>query len=185
MPERTQLTDNIFVVNSFLSQRECDEYIQLTEDVGYSDAPISTSFGPMLRPDVRNNTRVMLDDLSRSETLWQRARPFVDDWNEVWKPIGLNERLRFYRYDVNQQFNWHYDGAYERENGQRSWLTFMIYLNSGFAGGNTEFEHVSVIPETGMALFFVHDIRHKGQAVARGRKYVLRSDVMYEFLPNS
>ena len=30
-----------------------------------------------------------------------------------------------------------------------------------------------------MALFFEHAIHHKGEAVIQGRKYVLRTDVMY------
>ena len=38
-----------------------------------------------------------------------------------------------------------------------------------------------VVPETGLALFFVHQIRHKGQPVTKGRKYVLRTDVMYRY----
>ena len=90
-------------------------------------------------------------------------------------------RVDFYRYDVGQQFDWHYDGCYERPNGERSWLTFMIYLNGDFDGGQTAFENAAVEPDTGMALFFVHQVLHKGQPVTNGRKYVLRSDVMYRF----
>jgi len=33
-----------------------------------------------------------------------------------------------------------------------------------------------------MALFFEHAIHHKGEPVLSGRKYVLRSDVMYSSL---
>jgi hypothetical protein len=33
--------------------------------------------------------------------------------------------------------------------------------------------------ETGKALFFEHDVRHQGAPVERGRRYVLRTDVMY------
>ncbi len=35
------------------------------------------------------------------------------------------------------------------------------------------------MPETGLAFFFEHRQRHKGEQIMRGRKYVLRSDVMY------
>jgi hypothetical protein len=55
----------------------------------------------------------------------------------------------------------------------------MIYLNDDFTGGETLFEDCIVCPQTGMVLFFIHHIRHKGETVARGRKYVLRTDVMY------
>ena len=57
----------------------------------------------------------------------------------------------------------------------------MVYLNDGFEGGETSFNHIDVVPKRGMALFFIHQIKHKGQSVSQGRKYVLRSDVMYRY----
>ncbi len=105
-----------------------------------------------------------------------------------------DDRLRFYRYDPGQRFAPHRDGSYFRKNGDCSQLTFMIYLNDGFEGGDTRFflhhnysvlfdpdvvPDVSVVPTTGMALCFRHELRHEGACVLRGRKYVLRSDVMY------
>ena len=67
----------------------------------------------------------------------------------------------------------------------------MIYLNGDCEGGTTDFyvrdgtftdadePHLSLKPEKGMALVFVHHVLHRGAAVTAGRKYVLRSDVMY------
>lgn len=63
-------------------------------------------------------------------------------------------------------------------------LTFMVYLNDDFVGGQTTIENVTVIPQTGRALFFIHAQLHKGQPVHRGRKYVLRTDVMYQRAKN-
>ena len=94
-------------------------------------------------------------------------------------PIGLNERWRFYRYDPGQAFRWHRDGAYERNALERSRLTFMVYLNEDFAGGETRFETFAVRPRTGTALVFLHPLLHEGAEIERGRKYVMRSDVMY------
>ncbi len=182
MTQLNRISDDIFTVAEFFSSEECAAYIQLSEEFGYESAPITTSFGPQQRPDVRNNMRAMFDDVDRADGLWQRASQFVGPWKANWQPIGLNERLRIYRYDIGQQFDWHYDGAYERRNGERSWLTFMVYLNDDFEGGQTSFENAIVKPQQGMALFFVHQIRHKGEPVTRGRKYVLRSDVMYRYV---
>jgi hypothetical protein len=91
---------------------------------------------------------------------------------------------------VGQLFDWHSDGYYERPNGERSFFTFMIYLNDDFEGGGTsfresgfrrsEFGQFTVRPKKGMGLLFHHPILHRGDAVAAGRKYVLRSDVMFE-----
>ena len=57
----------------------------------------------------------------------------------------------------------------------------MVYLNEGFAGGETRFHdyEVDVVPRTGMALLFQHRVLHEGCVVTTGTKYVLRSDVMY------
>jgi hypothetical protein len=61
----------------------------------------------------------------------------------------------------------------------------MVYLTADFTGGETKFYdedpelHVTVNPECRMALGFVHLQLHEGAPVITGRKYVLRTDVMY------
>ena len=62
-------------------------------------------------------------------------------------------------------------------------LTFKIYLNDGFDGGETLFEDVTVEPATGMALVFRHPLLHEGGEIFAGRKSVLRTDVMYAAEP--
>lgn len=193
MCEPDWLTDEIFVIEEFLSPEECRRYIDWSETNGYEDALVSSPSGHVLRADVRNNQRVIFDSPELAAELWERAEdlmpPDVEDAeSECYHPIGLNERLRFYRYDPGEQFDWHQDFPFERENNQRSFWTLMIYLNDGFKGGETSFEdsysdapfdpfHVS--PRAGMALCFAHHVYHKGEPILRGRKYVLRTDVMY------
>ena len=104
-----------------------------------------------------------------------------DDWIG-WLAVGLNERLRFYRYDTGQRFFWHFDGPFERSPTEVSALTFMVYLNDGCEGGETEFNFrpvggitdddpvVRVTPEPGKALVFNHRILHQGAAVRSGRR---------------
>lgn len=179
MPEYNYITSQIFTVSEFFSAKECDTYIDLAESLGFDDAPINTSFGPQVRKDVRNNMRVMMDDQVRGNDLWSRITDYIPHSIGRWSAVGVNERLRFYRYDIGQQFDWHYDGYFEHANGERSQLTFMIDLNDGFKGGETTIEQTTITPQKGLALFFIHQLLHKGQAVAEGRKYVLRTDVMY------
>jgi predicted 2-oxoglutarate/Fe(II)-dependent dioxygenase YbiX len=179
MPEYTFINEEIFTVAEFFTADECRATIELAESIGFADAPITTGGGAVYAPEIRNNTRVMLDDAPRATILYERAKLFVPQHIEGWRLAGVNERLRFYRYDVGQQFDWHFDGYFRRDNGERSWLTFMIYLNDDFDGGQTLFADCAIRPQTGMALFFIHHVRHKGETVARGRKYVLRTDVMY------
>lgn len=122
---------------------------------------------------------LIVDDAARARDLWQRVQGQIPAVMRYRQAIGLNERLRFYRYDPGERFAAHVDAPFRRANGEESLLTFMIYLNDGFAGGETTFSDVSVRPERGMALVFEHWLKHEGAAVTSGRKYVLRSDVMY------
>jgi prolyl 4-hydroxylase len=186
MEKEQLLDDTIFVLRGFLSPEECAQFIESTEAIGYSDAPITTSVGFVMRKDVRDNGRLMLDDAGLASRLFERARAFlVEEWF-YWRLVGLNERFRYYRYDVGQRFAPHTDGYFERDNGERSHFTFMVYLNDGFRGGTTNFHSgrtpIRVVPETGMALVFAHRQLHEGAPVEEGRKYVLRSDVMYRLL---
>jgi hypothetical protein len=185
--------EDVFVIRGFLSPAECEPHVARSESVGYGDAPINTFAGPRVNKKMRNNERVMLDDPQLAAELWERLRPFVPPRRGRWVAAGLNERLRFYRYDPGQQFDWHFDGIFERSSTEQSAMSFMVYLNDGFEGGATEFDFrfalgdqhpswlTSVVPETGMALAFFHRILHRGAPVTAGRKYVLRSDVMYRW----
>jgi hypothetical protein len=179
MPNYEWISDDIFTLSDFFDASECEGYIQLGESRGFSDAPITTSFGPAMMKDVRNNTRVMVDDAELAQLVWARASQYVPHTLGGHRALGVNERFRFYRYDPGQTFRWHRDGYFERANRERSRLTLMVYLNDGFEGGETRFERAVIRPVRGTALFFVHHLLHEGAEVKHGRKYVLRTDVMY------
>ncbi|TZG08017.1 hypothetical protein FZC30_17290 [Comamonas thiooxydans] len=129
-------------------------------------------------PNVRNNDRTTLEDPVWVNFLWRRfasaALPQIE--NEL--PVGLPKDLRFYKYTQGQRFKMHKDGPW-KEDGLTSHLTFLVYLNDGFSGGETDFRDFKISPKAGDALLFIHDTWHEGAAVTSGVKYVLRSDVMY------
>ena len=61
-----------------------------------------------------------------------------------------------------------------------------VYLNGhGLEGGETTFfddegrEQCKICPSVGLVVLFDHDILHEGSPVRQGRKYVIRSDIMY------
>src|SRR5262245_21262639 len=175
-----KITEDIYTAQQIYSLTECQEFIALSEEIGYQDAPISIFGAETLRPDVRNNARVILDDEELAEKIWRRVLPHVPILLYGRRALGLNERLRFYRYDPGQRFEAHVDGYYQRPNGEQSLLTFMLYLNEDFEGGETLFQNgVRISPQTGMIPVFRHTFYHEGAAVTRGRKYVLRSDIMF------
>ncbi len=64
-------------------------------------------------------------------------------------------------------------------------MTLVIYLNNGFEDGRTLFwpnpnTAEAVTPQKGSAVCFPHDVLHEGEAVLRGRKWVLRTDIMFQ-----
>ena len=167
-------------LDGLLNLDECEDWIARAESEGFSLAPITTAWGFLERPEFRNNRRAMWDAPDLAHELWERARANLPAEFEGWRACGLNERLRVYRYDPGQYFRWHFDGAYVRNRVERSMLTFMVYLNADFLGGRTEFDpEPRVEPRPGRALVFEHPIRHQGAEVLEGRKYVLRTDVMF------
>ena len=176
---RSDLADKLFTIDAVLSPAECREMIERAERIGFGIATINAWEGPRVDPKVRNNDRVMLDDASLAAELWSRVRERISPLRGGRQVRGLNERFRFYRYAPGQKFAWHSDGPFQRENGEISLLTFMIYLNDGYRGGATRFEWTEVEGKAGMALVFEHGLTHEGAELTEGLKYVLRSDVMF------
>jgi prolyl 4-hydroxylase len=177
--------DRIFVIHDFLATDECDAFIANSEHAGFDQATITTITGATLDKEVRDNARLIVDDPSLAEKLWRRAQPFLPSELDDAKVAGLNERFRFYRYDAGQRFAPHFDGYFRRADNERSYLTFMVYLNDEFTGGEPKFYsndrilRTTVHPARGMALVFAHLQLHEGASIISGRKYVLRTDVMY------
>ncbi len=170
----------IWVIHELLDPADCAALIASAEADGFAEAPVTTSRGPVMDKGYRDNTRVMRDEPALVAALWPRVAPFVAQMGLRLPAVGLNERIRYYRYDPGHFFAPHGDGAFVRDARERSLLTFMIYLNDDFVGGETAFPpSLKVRPETGKALLFRHPLTHEGCVVRAGRKYALRSDVMF------
>jgi prolyl 4-hydroxylase len=88
-------------IDPLLSPDECREWIDFAEQLGFYDAPINLGRGiEVRRPDIRNNTRTLVDDPDRASALWQRTKPLLPAHvlrDGRVHATGFNERLRFYR----------------------------------------------------------------------------------------
>jgi 2-oxoglutarate-Fe(II)-dependent oxygenase superfamily protein len=178
----------VLVIHDFLSGEECTALIRRSEGLSYEPGTVAE----VVIEQVRNNERVLVDDVALAADLFRRAEPFLPADIEGHGLVGFNERWRFYRYRPGQTFKPHRDGSYMRmKSWEESQITFMIYLNDGMTGGETRFfadmeqafrqrPYLSVQPKEGMALAFLHAIWHEGTVVHSGQKYVLRTDVMYK-----
>ena len=162
-------------VPNVYSAEECDELIRLIESSG----PVLATNNPLYR----DQDRVIRDDPKIASDLFSRLRPHLPETMGPLRLLGLNERLRMYRYRPGQRFDPHTDHWYQPSSHQITLYTVLVYFNESFEGGETRFqEHLdkTIVPSRGLAAIFQHKLRHEGCPVLRGTKYAMRSDVIYE-----
>jgi hypothetical protein len=81
--------NDIGSISDFLSVAECDEYIRVAESKGFEDAAITTGRGPVMMKEVRNNDRVMFDEVDRAQELRQASNcPVASQGNPL---LGLGD----------------------------------------------------------------------------------------------
>ena len=99
--------DRVFVIHDFLNDEETAALIARSEASGFSEATITVAGGFQMNKEIRDNARLIVDDIGLAQELWLRAQSLS------------------------------------------------------------------------MALVFRHLQVHEGAPIVEGRKYVLRTDVMY------
>lgn len=165
----------LWLVEDVYTEHECRDFVDFIER---SSPTLATN-----NPLYRDQDRVIKDDPRTAEDLFRRLRPHLPERIGSLKLVGLNERLRMYRYRAGQRFEPHMDHWYRPSENRITLHTVLIYFNDDFEGGETRFrEQIEkvVTPKRGTAAVFQHKIRHEGCPVRRGIKYALRSDVIYE-----
>ncbi len=172
--------ERIWIIQDFLTEEECQDLIIFSEQKGYQEATVSLESGAKMMKGIRNNLRLQYEDKTLAANYWTKLKAFCPSQMEGSVAAGLNEQFRFYKYESAQRFKRHIDGRFKRSEKEESRITFMIYLNEDFEGGETKFDEVTIKPQTGMALCFIHEQKHEGCPVSKGTKYVIRTEVMYE-----
>lgn len=178
--EFEKITDDIFVLYNFLTPERCQELIDFSEAQRYEAAPVHIGRKEVMMTTVRNSGRVVHDSFELVEEMWEKLQYFVIQETEYGVASGLNERFRFYRYEVGQEFKPHKDGSFIRNIHEWSSYTFLVYLNDVEEGGATICDGHTIKAERGKALVFAHNLTHAGAVITKGVKYVIRTDVMYK-----
>lgn len=175
-----KLEEGVFELPAFLSGAECDSLIRLGESIGFKAADVQTTAGRQLHTDIRNNERTDYQSSSLAEAYWLRFARLELPTHENKRAIGLSPNFRFYKYLPGQKFNMHKDGRQSVGHNETIY-TFLVYLNEDCVGGETLFRNgnLKVFPKRGFAIIFEHKLWHQGVEVESGKKYVLRSDVIY------
>ncbi len=165
----------LWVLEDVYTKDECQGFINRIEA---SNPQLATN-----NPIYRDQDRVIVDDSSVASDLFNRIKNDLPERIENFKLSCLNERLRFYRYAEGQRFSPHMDHWYQADEKAITLLTVIAYFNGDFIGGETRFmEQVAcvIVPEHGKVAIFQHKVRHEGCIVRSGRKYAMRTDVIYE-----
>lgn len=132
------------------SEQECRKLLKTSEELGYlKDAAVS------LPREIRHNDNVtiVVDDATE-RLIWQRIESLTQQNLAIFddkKPLGINTRFRFYRYQEGDYFKYHIDGdwpgskvegdtlIHNAYSDRYSKMTFLILLNDNFEGGDTQF----------------------------------------------
>ena len=132
------------------SREECQRFIEISESLGYlEDAAVS-----LPRSVRHNDSFTWIVDRKTNDLLWERCADLVKlnlTMFDHKKALGLNARLRFYRYRSGDYFSPHTDGSWpgsEIVDGKLvhnayedrwSQLTFLLFLSDNYEGGATQF----------------------------------------------
>lgn len=183
---------------------ECEQLASAADTIGFTDAS-----GYSFTADITAGAAgcVWLADASVMDPIFNRVKDHLPQSVGTGPLSGLNARLRFYKYSKGAEYRPHIDGSWPGSgivNGEYkfdahgdSWsgLTFLIYLNDDFKGGDTTFFWPStretilnargIRPRMGSVLVFPHGntsgaLLHEGSSVLEGYKYVIRTDVLYK-----
>lgn len=204
------------IIDDIFTVAECEELIRLAEATTngkWERAMVNIGGGRQaMYEDTRKCGRIIYDTPELASRIWERVAPLVPEllkiegkaqvmgWGpikrgEVWRCVGLNERLRLLKYVGGEYFKPHCDGCYEAPNKERSYYTLHLYLNDTdhqptgepLVGGATTFwgdnlrNRLDVAPKMGRVLVFQQrGLLHAGDDLVSGMKLTLRTDVMYE-----
>jgi prolyl 4-hydroxylase len=171
-------------IAGFLPKRACDWLIGLARGRAKPALVYNPDGSPAVEAGARSNSFVEFGILNCDVVvLLVRQRIAAT----IGAPVGALENSQVLHYDVGQQFARHFDYLDPAlpevaERGQRI-VTFLIYLNDGFDGGETEFPRLGLRHKgaAGDALYFGNldaagapDSRtlHAGLPPTRGEKWL-------------
>lgn len=213
----------IYTLDNFLSATDCDTLIELMESSG-QEAKVSVqgkteddgSYGIGSK-----RATCWSEDISKE--IWDKLQIFTynrvfnektaTDWwpdgkHQFWSPCGVSPLLRFMKYEKNSTHFTHYDQGYLYPDGiHRTLMSFVIYLTTNDAGGETQFiddgqskvpiwdrNHddwtrpteesevlYSVKPVQGRILLFDHSIPHNVQKyIGDNNRIIIRGDIIFK-----
>lgn len=69
---KIQLDPRIFIIEDFLTPKECSDYIEKSELQSFEEAKVNMGGTQVMLKGVRNNDRLLFFDENLAETLWSK-----------------------------------------------------------------------------------------------------------------
>jgi hypothetical protein len=182
-----------------LSPEVCQDIIQRFDvDTRKFEGGVSYGDGEMmLNPELKKCTELFLSAHSDwkdiDEILFAQInekilllREMYPGLKRVVKVLDEGYRIKHYKNDGNEFFNWHIDSNGRKQSHR--YYVFMWYLNDVEEGGETEFriqdcngDNIKVQPKQGSMLcfppFWTHE--HRGRAPLSSDKYIIASWITF------
>jgi prolyl 4-hydroxylase len=177
---------NIKEFPNFLTHEECDKIIEMSKDHLFVSKIYDTN-EDTLSIGFRNSLQYWLNDEDNIfiKNISERIR------NATNAKTNYMEPLQVVKYPENGYFYHHYDvceGSHEKcermnlGHGPR-FMTFIIYLNDDFDGGETDFpkRNIKIKPNKGKAVLFYNTNKkgeilensfHAGLPITKGNKWI-------------
>lgn len=174
-----------WLVSRLLAPDECAALVAGDEGMALKAYPADEHHG-----SGRLCLRKTFADAGLAATLQARVLELCPREVKGWHLSGVSSNFRLIRYDAGHFCGSHVDYGNalppDEQMARRTWLTLMVYLNEDFDGGKLTFHTepaCCVSPTLGLGCMFLqddHELVHHADTVSRGRKYILRGDVVYQ-----
>jgi hypothetical protein len=178
----------LIVVDGALSPEDVTMLAAIVDELEFEEQDVGRNL-------LSARTRAAVEDPRIPQLLWARvegALPPVSEFFDAqtrsqrfdppgpeWEAMGCNPRTRVYRYPMGAGFPEHDDEPWWPTPDSRTFLTVLVYLDVGdCVGGETVVDGEVVAVVEGRVVVFDHLLRHEGRPVERGRKTVIRSDIV-------
>jgi prolyl 4-hydroxylase len=167
----------------FLTKEECQTLIELAQDRLYPSKVLRDG-GDIQDVNARNSKQCFLKD--DDHELVKNISQCIA--NRTKTDIKLQEQLQVVKYDPDGFFTPHFDAFNTDGSKQKGvwgdrYITFIMYLNDNFRGGETFFPtaNETIVPEMCKAALFynitkdgvlIQESMHSGMKVKRGVKWI-------------
>jgi hypothetical protein len=170
-------TNNIKIINKFISEDDCKKFINFTKNIDGSVAP--TQFDDKMNP-ISWNTSFKIKNINEFDKYKIIVKSIVEKEYEI--KIKNKSFGSIVRWDVGSKMAMHSDDIYTLRNDgtgitEKHHMSGLIYLNDSYDGGEIYFskQNLLIKPKTGDLLIFPGNINypHEVKVITSGSRYTV------------